>query len=197
MATVAPRFCGEFQKGIDYIGDINQFEREIAVHAAIARHFGYKLSIHSGSDKFSIFPLVGKYTQGRYHLKTAGTSWLEAMRLIASRDPALYRQAHAWALARVDEARQYYHVKLDMARVPDIAGFADSDLPALFDQEDPRQFIHITYGIMLKNPALRDALYKAWADMTTNQQDPYADALKAHIGRHLSKLGVPHKKEQA
>jgi len=48
--TVAPRFCGEFQKGVDYIGDLVQFEKELKVHAAIARHFGYKLSIHSGSD---------------------------------------------------------------------------------------------------------------------------------------------------
>ena len=59
IATVAPRFCGEFQKGIDYIGDLAQFEKEMAVHAAIARKFGYKLSIHSGSDKFSTFPIIG------------------------------------------------------------------------------------------------------------------------------------------
>ncbi len=195
MATVAPRFCGEFQKGIDYIGDIRQFEREIKVHAAIARHFGYKLSIHSGSDKFSIFPLIGKYTQGRYHLKTAGTSWLEAMKLIARHDPSLYRQAHAWALARVDEARQYYHVKLNMANVPSLDALADKDLPLLFDREDPRQFIHITYGLMLKNPPLKAALYKAWSDMTTRDSAPYADALKAHIGRHLATLDVPHRKE--
>src|SRR5690606_8751 len=52
--SMAPRFCGEFQKGIDYVGDLVQFEKELAEHAAIADHFGYKLSIHSGSDKFSV-----------------------------------------------------------------------------------------------------------------------------------------------
>jgi len=79
FATIAPRFCGEFQKGIDYIGDIVQFEKEIKVHAGIARHFGYKLSIHSGSDKFSVFPIIGRETRGNFHVKTAGTNWLEAM----------------------------------------------------------------------------------------------------------------------
>ncbi|HOS18983.1 MAG TPA: tagaturonate epimerase family protein, partial [Clostridia bacterium] len=58
FATLAPRFCGEFQKGIDYIGGLAQFEREIEIHAGIAREHGYKLSIHSGSDKFSVFPII-------------------------------------------------------------------------------------------------------------------------------------------
>jgi hypothetical protein len=83
MKTIAPRFCGEFQKGVDYIGDLKQFEQELRVHAAIADHFGYKLSVHSGSDKFSVFKMVGKATKGRFHLKTAGTSWLEAIKLVA------------------------------------------------------------------------------------------------------------------
>jgi hypothetical protein len=72
--TLAPRFCGEFQKGIDYIGDLKQFEKEIKIHAAIARHFNYKLSIHSGSDKFSVFPVIARNPlflsrqDGRYQL---------------------------------------------------------------------------------------------------------------------------------
>ncbi|NLB78668.1 MAG: hypothetical protein GX796_07440, partial [Clostridiaceae bacterium] len=72
--TMAPRFCGEFQKGVDYIGDLEQFEKEFSVHATIARHFGYKISVHSGSDKFSVFPIIGKHTRGIFHVKTAGTN---------------------------------------------------------------------------------------------------------------------------
>ena len=116
-ATVAPRFCGEFQKGIDYIGDLDQFDRELAVHAAIARRFGYKLSVHSGSDKFSVFPSVGRHTRGVFHIKTAGTNWLEAMKIVAEKDPALYRQVHAFALASFDEARKYYHVTTNLANI--------------------------------------------------------------------------------
>ena len=196
MATLAPRFCGEFQKAVDYVGDIAQFEHEVDTHAAIARRFGYKLSVHSGSDKFCIFPLVSRYTRGRYHLKTAGTSWLEAMRLIARLQPQLYRQAHAWAVKHVQEARTYYYVSLDMARVPDLADLSDRDLPGLFDLDDARQLIHITYGVMLKNPTLRQALYRAWYDMDAQDNRPYADALSAHIGRHLEALGVLRKDEE-
>lgn len=60
VETMAPKFCGEFQKGIDYIGDIDQFKEEYIVHETIAKYFNYRLSIHSGSDKFSIFPIIGE-----------------------------------------------------------------------------------------------------------------------------------------
>jgi hypothetical protein len=60
--SLAPRFVGEFQKGIDYIGDTAEFERQFAVHCAIARRYGgYKVSIHSGSDKFSVYPAIGRH----------------------------------------------------------------------------------------------------------------------------------------
>jgi len=116
--TIAPRFCGEFQKGIDYIGDIEQFTRELSAHAAIARGLGYKLSIHSGSDKFSIFPIIGRGTGGVFHVKTAGTSWLEAMLVVATTDPGLYREVHTFALSAFPEAKKYYHVTTDLTKIP-------------------------------------------------------------------------------
>ena len=84
FVSLAPRFVGRFEKGVDYIGDLALFEAELAQHAAVQKHFGnYKISIHSGSDKFSIYPLFAKYTEGKVHLKTAGTSYLEALRVMA------------------------------------------------------------------------------------------------------------------
>ncbi|MCL2266955.1 MAG: tagaturonate epimerase family protein [Treponema sp.] len=192
FATIAPRFCGEFQKGIDYIGDIAQFEKEIKIHAAIARHFNYKLSIHSGSDKFSVFPLIGRETRGNFHVKTAGTNWLEAMRVIAVVSPSLYREVHAYALSAFDEARKYYHVTTDLAKIPDLSGVKDGDLPKLFENNDVRQVIHITYGLILskKNPdgsfTFKDRLYDLWQ----KHEDEYRGALLKHIGRHLELLGV-------
>ncbi len=190
VATMAPRFCGEFQKGVDYIGDINQFEVELKTHAAIARHFGYKLSIHSGSDKFSTFALIGKYTQGNFHVKTAGTNWLEAMRAVATAKPDLYREIHAFALSMFSEAQKFYHVTTDLTKIPALDTLTDAELPTLFTQNDARQLIHITYGFILTardekgNYVFKDRLYKFWRE----EESVYSDLLYAHIGKHLALL---------
>ncbi|MDR2101668.1 MAG: tagaturonate epimerase family protein [Treponema sp.] len=192
FATLAPRFCGEFQKGIDYVGNLAQFEEEIKIHAVIARHFKYKLSIHSGSDKFSVFPSIGRETRGVFHVKTAGTNWLEAMRVVAMTSADLYREVHNYARSAFGEAAKYYHVTTDLSKIPDVNTLKDEDLPALFNQNDARQLIHITYGLILnkKNAdgsfAFRDRLYKLWK----NQEGEYAAALVRHIGKHLDLLGV-------
>ena len=191
FATIAPRFCGEFQKGVDYAGDIAQFEREIKVHAAIARNLGYKLSIHSGSDKFSVFPIIGRETRGRFHVKTAGTNWLEAMRVVAIADPSLYREIHSYALTVFADARKYYHVTTDLSKIPDVSTVKDSGLAGLFENSDARQLIHITYGRILtqKNPdgsfLFKDRLYKLWRE----REEEYRSALVKHIGKHLEMLG--------
>lgn len=190
-ATVAPRFIGDFQKGIDYIGDLQQFEKEFKVHAAIAEHFGYKISVHSGSDKFSVFKAVGKYTNGHFHLKTAGTNWLEAMKVIAEHEPTLYREIHQYALDHAfEKATAYYHVTTNLNNIPALDTLTDAQLPGLFDNNDSRQLIHITYGLILneKNPdgtaRFRDRLYKAWR----THSEEYANNLEKHIGHHLELL---------
>ncbi len=190
ISTVAPRFCGEFQKGIDYIGDLKQFAAEMKIHAAISRHFGYKISIHSGSDKFSIFPSAGKETQGRFHLKTAGTNWLEAMKLVAMKDPALYREVHKYALTAFKAATAYYHVTTDLNRIPAIDTLTDAQLPGLFGNNDSRQLIHITYGLILneKNAdgsfRFKDRLYGLWR----TYREEYAQLLFNHIGHHAQAI---------
>ena len=190
-ATVAPRFCGEFQKGIDYIGDIEKFEKEFSEHAKIAKYFGYKISVHSGSDKFSVFSAVGKYTEGRFHLKTAGTNWLEAMAVIAHNEPALYREIHAYALDYAfEKATAYYHVTTDLTKIPALDTLTDEQLPSLFENNDSRQLIHITYGLILgeKNadgtPRFYNRLYSAWRKYANE----YAKRLDKHISRHLIEL---------
>lgn len=192
FATIAPRFCGEFQKGIDFIGEIEQFEKEIKIHASIARYLGYKLSIHSGSDKFSVFPVIGRETRGQFHIKTAGTNWLEAMRVVAATDVSLYREIYAYALTMFDEAKKFYHVTTDLSKMPDISVVKDENIDTLFDNNDVRQLIHITYGFILnlKNSdgffVYRDRLHKLWQ----KNEDKYRAALVKHIGKHLELLGV-------
>jgi hypothetical protein len=78
ITSLAPRFVGLFEKGVDYRGDIEAFKADFAEHVSIARTLGpYKLSVHSGSDKYSIYPLCHEMAGDLLHVKTAGTSFLE------------------------------------------------------------------------------------------------------------------------
>ncbi len=190
FATLAPRFCGEFQKGVDYIGDVAQFEKELIIHQAIASHFGYKISLHSGSDKFSVFEIFGRITKGNFHVKTAGTNWLEAMKLVAIKKPELYREVHAYALSKFDEVTKYYHVTTDITRIPDISTLSDEQLVKLFDHNDARQLIHITYGPILTDEdeqgkkLFADDLIELWDEY----EEGYAHLLFTHISRHMYEL---------
>lgn len=191
LTSLAPRFCGEFQKGIDYKGDIEQFEKELIIHNKIAGHFGYKLSIHSGSDKFSVFPAIGRVTGGNCHVKTAGTNWLEAVRIIAQKNPSLFRRMYDFAAKNLSEAKKYYHIGADAGKIPDIRHFQDAELPELLNIDDSRQVLHITYGLILtaKNPdgstMFKDEIYQN----LNGYEEEYYQALEKHIGRHLTSLG--------
>ena len=73
VVSVAPRFIGDFEKGIDFKGDLKKFEASLREHVAIAKHCGpYKISVHSGSDKFTAYPVVGRVCGKLLHVKTAG-----------------------------------------------------------------------------------------------------------------------------
>jgi len=192
--SLAPRYVGRFEKGVDYIGDLSEFEADFAVHAAIARHFGpYKLSLHSGSDKFSLYPIVARLTGGLVHLKTAGTSYLEALRTIAALDPALFRAIYAFARERYPTDRASYHVSASLERAPLPQSLADADLPTLLDQFDARQVLHVTFGSVLTDLTglrdlsglpeyrFRDRLLAA----LKRDEEAYYAALQAHFRRHL------------
>ena len=192
IRNLAPRFCGEFQKGIDYRGDINRFEEEFAVHVSIARHFGYKISIHSGSDKFSVFPIIGTKTSGRFHLKVAGTNWLEAVRVIAAKNPGLFRRMYLCAVENLNEAKKYYHIFTEQTMAPNIDNIPDIKLPEIMDIETSRQIMHITYGILLKAKdhngkfIFRDEIYET----LEKYESIYYAYLEKHIGKHLEALGI-------
>ncbi len=179
--SLAPRYVGRFEKGVDYIGDLAEFDAEFAVHAAIAREMGpYKLSLHSGSDKFSIYPLVARQARGQVHLKTAGTSYLEALRAVAGVDPSLFRQVLAFALERYAEDQATYHVSADPARVPGPAGLRDGELAGVLDLFDGRQVLHVTFGSVLARFGQR-----LLATLDAHEEAHYA-ALEQHFGRHVA-----------
>ena len=182
--SIAPHFTGTFEKGVEYSGDLPAFARDFEVHQKIAEHFGYKLSLHSGSDKFSVFSTVGRVTGGHVHVKTAGTNWLEAMAVIAETDPALYRRAHKYAIAHRSEAEKYYHVSTDVKEIPDIDLQSDNYLPEYLRQPASRQTMHICYGLLLAEEWFREQFFR---EMDAREEDYYR-RLEAHIGKHLGLL---------
>lgn len=186
IASLAPRFIGEFQKGIDYMGDLAEFKEQIHLHARIAKSFGYKLSIHSGSDKFSAFPYIGQAAGANLHVKTSGTSWLEALRVIARSSPNLFRSIYDQAQKHFEDAREYYYVSTELSSVEPIGNLPDEKLESLLNQDGYRQILHITYGYILNDPYLGTEFFKVLGE----NQGLYDELLKEHIGRHISSLGL-------
>lgn len=186
---LAPRLVGRFEKGVDYIGNIEAFEADWKIHAAIARVLGpYKLSLHSGSDKFSIYDTVAAASGGIVHVKTAGTSWLEAVRTLAASDATLFRELYVFARARYDNDRQSYHVSARVDASPDPATLTDEELPALLDHFQARQVLHVTFGSILTDGDAGDDGRFVSRIMTglRDQAEGYAANLERHFLRHLT-----------
>ena len=179
--SCAPHFSGAFEKGIEYAGDLGAFARDLEVHQKIADLFGYKLSLHSGSDKFAVFSSLGRVTKGRVHVKTAGTSWLEAMRVVAKVDPDLYRRAHSFAIEHRPEAEKYYHVSTNAAEIPDITLQNDAYLPEYLNLPASRQTVHIAYGLLLTEPWFREEFFRTM----DRYEEEYYRSLEGHLGKHI------------
>jgi len=186
VSSMAPRFVGEFQKGIDYIGDGEEFAASFRVHAAIARAYGYRISVHSGSDKFSVFPTVGRETRCHFHLKTAGTSWLEALVVVARRRPYFFRVVYREALATFPRATRYYHITPDLSGLPKPEDLDPAAMLALFRDPNARQVLHVTYGELLGQGELRAGIY----DVLQRNIEDYWRSLAEHLGRHAEELGL-------
>jgi tagaturonate epimerase len=184
--SLAPRYVGRFEKGVDYIGDVAAFETDLAGHAAIARYFGpYKLSLHSGSDKFSVYPAAVRQTRGLVHLKTAGTSYLEALRTIAAIDVNLFREIYIFARQRYQTDKVSYHVSAELERAPLPENV--SDWPGLLEQFDAREILHVTFGSVLteKTPDQNWRFYDRFIGLLRAHPEAYADNLEKHFIQHL------------
>jgi hypothetical protein len=172
--TVAPKFTGDFLKGIDYVGDIARFTQEFAEDLAVLAFAkakfplpaGIKLSVHSGSDKFSLYPIMRRAlaaADAGVHLKTAGTTWLEEVVGLAEADGgglAFAKQLYREACARYDEMAKPYATVIAIDRqalpTPDAVDAWSSRqfVDALaHDQRCPlfnihfRQLVHISFRI--------------------------------------------------
>jgi len=179
FVSFAPRFVGRFEKGVEYIGDLDELQRDFEIHAEIARALGpYKLSLHSGSDKYSTYPLIAEATKGVVHLKTAGTSWAEALRVIAHNDPDLMREVLALALDSFEANRKSYHLSCDPTKIP--TDPTDDQVAQLMDRVDSRQVLHVGYGAILEEFGPR--MYQVWND---NEEEHYR-IIADHFVKHLT-----------
>lgn len=177
VQTIAPKFTGRFNKGVDYVGDLVQFEKEFNEDLAVIAHavarYGLpsnlKLSVHSGSDKFSLYPIIrraiAKFGAG-LHLKTAGTTWLEEVIGLAEAGGdglELAKEIYASALEHVDELCAPYAtvIDIDRSKLPSketVAGWTSAQFVAALrhDQKNPafnmhlRQLIHVGFKIAAK-----------------------------------------------
>jgi hypothetical protein len=172
--TIAPKFTGRFNKGVDYVGDPAVFGREFDADVCVVRYaverFGLpaalKLSVHSGSDKFSLYPHIAKTLAGRgvgVHLKTAGTTWLEEVTGLAvagGEGLAVAKEIYARAYSRLDELCGPYASVIDVSpeRLPGVeevqawtGGFFAAALRNVPSDSrfnpDFRQFIHVAYKV--------------------------------------------------
>ncbi len=207
--TIAPKFTGRFNKGVEYVGDTAQFEKEFREDLLVidfaVKEFGLpqglKLSIHSGSDKFSIYPIMGRlirqYDKG-IHIKTAGTTWLEeniGLALADAKALELAKKIAISALGRMEELCIPYATVIDInpANLPtaeQIASWSgDQYARALrHNQQDPlynpdfRQLVHVSYKIAAEMSS------EFYADLERNA-DVVAQQVKENIlDRHIARL---------
>jgi hypothetical protein len=188
IQTIAPKFTGRFNKGVDYVGNVEQFEKEfsedLAVIAFAVKRYGLppslKLSVHSGSDKFSIYGAIrrslDRFDAG-VHVKTAGTTWLEELIGLAEAGPdglAMAKEIYAEALDHMAELCAPYAsvIDIDAKRLPSAAEVrswsAEQYAGALrHDQKNPlynphlRQLLHVGYKIAAKKGASYTAMLEA------------------------------------
>lgn len=184
----APRYIGGFEKGIDYIGDSGELFQSLVAHTAIAHHVGpYKISLHSGSDKFSVYNLAAQATGRMVHLKTSGTSYLEAVSIAAQFAPELFKEILEVSCEAYRGARATYQVSADLDRVPDLTTVPDEQLPELMDQPHSRQILHVGYGAVLTGEGGDGSrrLARELRDLLAVHHEEFAGGLAEHLGRHL------------
>ena len=177
LQTIAPKFTGRFNKGVDYVGDLKQFEQEfnedLAVIAFAIQKYGLpptlKLSVHSGSDKFSIYEPMRKALKkfgAGVHIKTAGTTWLEELIGLAeagSDGLEIAKEIYAYAMEHVDEFCAPYAsvIDIDKAKLPPAAvvnGWSSRQFTDALrhDQKNPafnpsfRQLLHVSFKVAAK-----------------------------------------------
>lgn len=152
FTSLALRFPGEFYKSIEYEGDINNFKESVDIHENICSYFkDYRLSLHSGSDKFSIYPIFAKSTNGNFHIKTSGVSWMCALETISLVKPELIKKIYSISLINLEENLKNYYMNICKDKLPLNLNIFDKNLiEKVIYNKDIRQCLHISYGSVIE-----------------------------------------------
>jgi tagaturonate epimerase len=142
----------------------------------------YKLSLHSGSDKFSIYPIAARVAGRLLHLKTAGTSYLEALRVVSRIDGRLFRDIATLARERYAEDRASYHVSAEVAKMPVAETMTDAALPGLLEDFHAREILHVTFGSVIQDGHLKARLLGCLRE----HEEAYSVQIEAHFLRHFA-----------
>src|SRR5260221_308034 len=192
--SVAPRFIGEFEKGIDYKGDLKAFEASLRQHLAIAKYCGpYKISVHSGSDKFNIYPILGRVCLNLLHVKTAGTSYLEALRVVARKAPELFLEIVDYSRSRFDTDRATYHISAMLSKIKHPRTLSPAEREKVYlDENGGRQVLHVTFGsdLTLGKSGKGRSFKEAILEILHHDEALHRDLLEAHLGKHIQLLGA-------
>ena len=187
--TIAPKFTGRFNKGVDYVGDLKQFTREFSDDLAVIAHsiaryglpVNLKLSVHSGSDKFSLYPIIREAlhrTGAGLHIKTAGTTWLEELIGLAEAGGAglvLAQDIYAQAIEHVDELCGPYASVIDIDRT----GLPQAVAVRQWSGEQFANALRHIPGHPEFNPHFRQLLHVSFK-LAAKQGTRYTDLLKAN-----------------
>ncbi len=186
--SLALRFIGDFEKGIDYKGDLNLFRQEYIKHLKVVKYFGnYKISLHSGSDKFSVYEVIGSLKDAYTHVKTAGTSYLEALKVVAIKEPDLLKEILNFSRGLYENEKKTYHVSADISKVKDANSYSNDELLKLFDSNDARQILHVTFGrVLTEKKSSGEFLFKTRIiDCLNRNEEIHYDILIKHFHKHL------------
>ena len=194
VVSLAPRFIGDFEKGIDYKGNLDAFEASLLRHVAIATEHGpYKLSVHSGSDKFSIYPVIGRICGELLHVKTAGTSYLEALRVVCRQNPKLFSEITCYCAGRFSTDKATYHISTTDDDIARLGHEEVANLESVYlDQNIGRQLLHVTFGSVLTEGSRENGqpFKEAILEILDRNQDLHKEVLDIHFSKHLGLLSA-------
>ncbi len=195
---IAPRFPGYFEKAIDYyrvirngkrINDTRDFELYLGQIAEAARKNDFRICVHSGSDKFSIYPIIAGVLKKNFHLKTAGTYYLEDLKIIARHNHGLFMDICNFSFAQFKKDRATYELSADLARIPELGEMAGGAIAGLLQSgagnDDLRQALHVTYGSVLT--ARGGDGQSRFADKMEKELSAHAAEYEAELNTHIER----------